>query len=148
MPSVLSVLSALSVVKIFPTSMRLVLVVALALVTRALPARAASESASVERLYSEWRFAEADRALAALIKTHAAEPGTLLAKGYERFLAGDFRAAVAEYKAAIGSNAAPVALREMLDLFEGSAKVVDGYLERKSAHFVFRFPAEDAVLAD
>jgi tetratricopeptide (TPR) repeat protein len=115
---------------------------------RGLPARAASESASVERLYSEWRFAEADRALAALIKTHAAEPGTLLAKGYERFLAGDFRAAVAEYKAAIGSNAAPAALREMLDLFEGSAKVVDGYLERKSAHFVFRFPAEDAVLAD
>ena len=109
---------------------------------------AAGESASVDRLYSEWRFSEADRALAALSKAHPGEPGTLLAKGYERFLAGDFRAAVAEYKAAIGTNVAPAPLQEMLALAEGSAKVVDGYLERKSNNFVFRFPAEDAVLAD
>jgi len=127
---------------------RLVLVAALALVAVALPAHAASESASVERLYSEWRFGEADRALAALIKAHPGEPGTLLAKAYERFLAGDFHAAVAEYKAAIGSNPAPTPLKEMLALAEGSSQVVDGHLERKSAHFVFRFPAEDTVLAD
>jgi tetratricopeptide (TPR) repeat protein len=122
----------------------------LCLVLWALPssALAASESASVERLYSEWRFGEADHALAMLIKAHPAESGTLLAKAYERFLAGDFVAAVAEYKAAIGANAAPAPIKEMLALAEGSARVVDGYLERKSAHFVFRFPAEDAVLAD
>jgi tetratricopeptide (TPR) repeat protein len=131
--SVPSVLSALSVVKI------------LLLVS---PAFAASESASVEHLYSEWRFGEADRALAALVKAHPDEPGTLLAKGYERFMAGDFRAAAAEYKAALGTNVAPEPLKEMLALAEGSAKVVEGYLERKSAHFVFRFPVEDAVLAD
>ena len=122
----------------------------LCLVLWALPssALAASESASVERLYSEWRFGEADHALAMLVKVHPAESGTLLAKAYERFLAGDFIAAVAEYKAAIGANAAPAPIKEMLALAEGSARVVDGYLERKSAHFVFRFPAEDAVLAD
>ena len=131
--SVPSVLSALSVAII------------LLLVS---PAFAASESASVEHLYSEWRFGEADRALAALVKAHPDEPGTLLAKGYERFMAGDFHAAAAEYKAAIGPGAAPAPLKEMLALAEGSAKVVDGYLERKSAHFVFRFPVEDAVLAD
>jgi len=108
----------------------------------------ASDSANVEHLYSEWRFGEADRALAALVKAHPGEPGTLLAKGYERFMAGDFRAAAAEYKAAIGAGAAAAPLKEMLALTEGSAKVVDGYLERKSAHFVFRFPVEDAVLAD
>jgi Flp pilus assembly protein TadD len=130
---VTSVFSALSVVKI------------LLLVS---PTFAASESASVEHLYSEWRFGEADRALAALVKAHPDEPGTLLAKGYERFMAGDFRAAAAEYKAAIGPGAAPAPLKEMLALAEGSAKVIDGYLERKSAHFVFRFPVEDAVLAD
>jgi hypothetical protein len=117
-------------------------------VVRGCHALAGSESASVEHLYSEWRFGEADHALAALVKTHPDEPGTLLAKGYERFMAGDFRAAVAEYRAAIGGNAAPAPLKEMLSLAEGSAKVVDGYLERKSAHFVFRFPVEDAVLAD
>jgi hypothetical protein len=112
------------------------------------PVFAAGDPTSVDRLYSEWRFSEADRALAALIKSHPGEPGTLLAKGYERFLAGDFRAAAAEYKAAIGTNVAPAPLKEMLALAEGSAKVVDGYLERRSTHFVFRFPAEDAVLAD
>ncbi len=110
--------------------------------------RAASEPATVEHLYSEWRFGEADRALAALVKTHPGEPGTLVAKGYERFLAGDFPAAVAEYRAAIGSNVAPAPLDEMLALAKGSAKVVDGYLEQRSAHFVFRFPVEDKVLAD
>lgn len=111
-------------------------------------ARAISESASVERLYSEWRFTEADRALAALVKNRPGEPGTMLAKGYERFLAGDFRAAVAEYKAALGGGVAPAQIQDLIDLAVGSAKVVDGYLERKSTHFVFRFPAEDAVLAD
>jgi Flp pilus assembly protein TadD len=131
--SALSALSALSVVKFF---------------LLATPAVAGSESASVEHLYSEWRFEDADRALATLVKTHPGEPGTLLAKGYERFMAGDFRAAVAEYKAALDGNVAPAQLKEMLALAEGSAKVVHGYLERKSAHFVFRFPAEDSVLAD
>jgi tetratricopeptide (TPR) repeat protein len=131
----------------FRKVVRFMLVVAFLLDVQS-PAFAASESTSVEHLYSEWRFGEADRALAALVKAHPAEPGTLLAKGYERFLAGDFRAAVAEYKAALGTSTAPAPLKEMLALAEGSAKVVDGYLERKSAHFVFRFPVEDAVLAD
>ena len=113
-----------------------------------LSARAANESPNVERLYSEWRFGEADRALASLAKTHPGEPGTLIAKGYERFFAGDFQAAAAEYKAAAGTGQVPRELKEMIELAEGSAKVTSGYLERRSPHFVFRFPAEDAVLAD
>jgi tetratricopeptide (TPR) repeat protein len=111
-------------------------------------ARVASDAANVEHLYSEWRFADADRALAALVKSRPSDPGTMLAKGYERFMAGDFRAAVAEYKAAAGAGAIPSSLKEMIDLAADSAKVVDGYHERKSKHFVFRFPAEDTVLAD
>lgn len=107
-----------------------------------------NEVPSVERLYAEWRFDEADRALAVLSKAHPGDAGTLLAEGYERFLAGDFAAAVAHYKAAAGSGSLSGQFKEMIELAEGSAKVVDGYLERKSTHFVFRFPAEDAVLAD
>ncbi len=116
----------------------------------ALPARAtaAVDPPTVERLYSEWRFDEADRALAALAETHPGEAGTLLAQGYQHFLEGDFRAAAAKYKAALAGGVPAPQLKEMIDLAEGSAKVVDGYLERKSAHFVFRFPVEDAVLAD
>jgi len=108
---------------------------------------AAGEATSVERLYSEWRFEEAGRALAALVKAHPAEPATLAVKGYERFLAGDFRAAVAEYQAA-GHGAVPAALREVAQLAQASATAVEGFAERRSAHFLFRFAAEDKVLAD
>lgn len=112
------------------------------------PARAASEWATVERLYSEWRFEEADRALAALLGTHPGEPGTLLAQGYERFLAGDFRAALAEYTSATLHGVPSASIQDRIDLVAGSAKVVEGYLERRSSHFIFRFAPEDAVLAD
>jgi Flp pilus assembly protein TadD len=120
----------------------------LALFTLPSSAYAASEASSVEHLYVEWRFEEADRALAALVKAHPGEPGTLFAKGYERFLSGDFRAAAAEYRAAVGHGPASAEAKDMLVLVEGSADAVEGYLERRSAHFVFRFPAEDSVLAD
>ena len=114
------------------------------------PARlfAATEAPSVERLYSEWRFEEADGALAAQVKAHPGEPGTLVAKAYERFLAGDFRASVAEFQAAAARGAATASFKELTRLAQTSADTVDGYLEQRSAHFVFRFPAEDKVLAD
>jgi tetratricopeptide (TPR) repeat protein len=126
----------------------------LLLVVFAWPARVlgASEAATVERLYSEWRFEEADRALAALVKSHPAEPASLAARGYERFLAGDFPAAVADYQAATQAGTshagAPSGSKEMLHLCQASAEVVAGYAEQRSAHFVFRFSAEDQVLAD
>jgi tetratricopeptide (TPR) repeat protein len=108
---------------------------------------AAGEALSVERLYAEWRFPEADRALAALAKAHPAEPATLAVKGYERFLAGDFPAAVALYQAA-GHGTVPAALKEVAQLAQTSAVAVEGFRERRSPHFVFRFAAEDKVLAD
>jgi tetratricopeptide (TPR) repeat protein len=111
-------------------------------------ARAAGEAAAVERLYSDWRFAEADRALAALLKSHPGEPATLAVRGYERFLAGDFRVAAADYQAAIRHGAGPAAWREMARLAEASAEVVEDALVRRSPHFVFHFAAEDKVLAD
>jgi Flp pilus assembly protein TadD len=120
---------------------------ALALLAPSL-ARASGEATAVERLYNEWRFEEADRALAGLRKTHPAEPATLAAQGYERFLAGDFRAAQGLYEAATAHAPAGATLRELLQLAKASAEAVDGHLERRSANFVFRFVAEDAVLAD
>ena len=111
-------------------------------------AHAASEAVGVERLFTEWRFAEAERALAALVKARPGEPATLAVKGYERFLAGDYRASLAEYRAAVGGGPAPAGIREIMRLAEASADVVEGYRERRSANFLFRFTAEDAVLAD
>ena len=118
------------------------------LATAPAPVLAASDTPSVERLYSEWRFEEADRALAGLAKAHPGEPGTLAAQAYERFLAGDFSAAVARYRTALGGGTVPAATKELMELAQNSAKAVEGYLERKSAHFVFRVSAEDTVLAD
>jgi tetratricopeptide (TPR) repeat protein len=112
------------------------------------PAPAAGEAAAIERLYSEWRFAEADRALDALLKARPAEPATLVAQGYARFLAGDYRAAVASYEAAAAQVAVGSGLRELLSLAKASAEAVDGHREQRSANFVFRCAAEDAVLAD
>jgi len=112
------------------------------------PARAAGESPSVERLFSEWRFEEADRALAALVKARPGEPATLLAQAHERFWAGDFEAAIARYKAGLLGRTGPAAIEDLLELVQASAQTVKGHLERKSARFVLRFPAEDSVLAD
>lgn len=115
---------------------------------RALAARPSSEALAVDRLYGDWRFEEADRALAALLKARPADAGTLAVKAYERFLAGDFRAAEADFRAAGQHGALPAAWKELARLAADSAEVVEGYVERRSAHFVFRFPAEDQVLAD
>jgi tetratricopeptide (TPR) repeat protein len=124
----------------------------LALVALTLPraALATSEVASVERLYSDWRFEEADRALAALVKAHSGEPATLAVKGYERFLAGDFQAAVVELGAIAGQlpQGAFGGIKDLHRLAEASARAVAGHVERRSRHFLFRYAAEDEVLAD
>ena len=53
------------------------------------------QAETVVRLYDQWRFSDADRLLAELEKTHPGEARTLYARGYERFLSGDYPAAVA-----------------------------------------------------
>jgi predicted Zn-dependent protease len=112
------------------------------------PAPPSGDAVAIERLYSDWRFTEADRALDALVKARPAEPATLVAQGYARFLTGDFRAAVAAYGAATQQVPAGSGLRELINLAKASAEAVDGHREQRSANFVFRFAAEDAVLAD
>jgi tetratricopeptide (TPR) repeat protein len=103
-----------------------------------------SEAESVIRLYDTWRFQDADRLLAELKRTNPDEPHTLYVEGYERFLSGDYPAAVAKLK--VADVGMPV--KELLSLAEGAQKSIEGHEERRSAHFVIRFPPEDAVLAD
>ena len=59
-----------------------------------------------------------------------------------------FPAAVAEYEAATARGGAPAGTKEMLSLAQASAEAIEGHVERRSAHFVFRFAPEDEVLAD
>jgi hypothetical protein len=53
-------------------------------------------------------------------------------------------AAVAKLKAA----AVGMPVKELLLLAEGAQKSIEGHQERRSAHFLIRFPPEDAVIAD
>ena len=102
------------------------------------------EAETVVSLYDQWRFQDADRMLAELEKTRPGEARTLYARGYERFLSGDYPAAVAKLKtAAVG-----MPVKELLLLAEGAQKSIEGHQERRSAHFLIRFPPEDAVIAD
>ncbi len=99
------------------------------------------------RLFEEWRFDEAERAMAEVQRTRPGDPDTRFLEGYERFLAGDFRAAAAKLRLAV-QGGADKAAQPILTLAEGAAKATEGYAERRSKHFVVRFPPEDAVLAD
>jgi len=121
-----------------------------ALVSTASVSRADEEVVDVEAaqtvvsLYDQWRFQDADRKLAELAQAHPGEPHTLYAEGYERFLSGDYPAAVAKLKAA----SAGMPVKELLALAQGAEATIEGHQTRRSPHFVIRFPPEDAVLAD
>ena len=105
---------------------------------------AVGDAETVGRLYDQWRFQDADRMLAELERTYPGEAHTLYARGYERFLSGDYLAAVAKLKAA--GTSMPV--KELLLLAEGAQTSIEGHQERRSPHFVIRFPPEDTVIAD
>ena len=98
----------------------------------------------VIELYDRWRFAEAERALDDLRQKYPGQPETLFAEGYERFLSGAYAEAAARLRAAgVG-----MPTKELLRLVEGAQASIEGHEERRSQHFVIRFPPEDAVLAD
>jgi tetratricopeptide (TPR) repeat protein len=120
-----------------------------ALLLFATPARAqhtvdVGNAEAVIELYNQWRFSEAERALDQLRQNHPGQPETSYVEGYERFLSGAYPEAIAQLKAA----GAGVPAEELLHLAEGAATSIAGHEERRSQHFVIRFPPEDAVLAD
>ena len=81
------------------------------------------QAETVVRLYDQWRFQDADRKLAELAQTHPGEPHTLYAEGYERFLSGDYPAAVAKLKAA----SAGMPVKELLALAQGAQTTIEGH---------------------
>jgi tetratricopeptide (TPR) repeat protein len=120
------------------------LVLAAPVPTGAVQVVGVTDAETVVRLYDQWYFQDADRMLADLERTHPGEAHTLYAGGYQRFLSGDYPAAVAKLRAA----GAGMPVKELLSLAEGAQKSIDGHQQRRSAHFVIRFPPEDAVIAD
>jgi tetratricopeptide (TPR) repeat protein len=127
---------------------RLLAVLILALLARPALAGQAEEARRIEGLFDSWQFTEANTALEALARTAPATVEVLYLQGYERYLSGDYPAAVAKLKAA--SQAAPRAgaIKELVNLAEAAGEAIKGHEERRSKHFVLRFPPEDAVIAD
>ncbi len=107
----------------------------------------------VEGLFDTWRF---DEALAGLAILRAQAPSSLevlYLEGYERFLAGDYPAAVVKLQLAMGrkpgeGGAARGNVKGLLELAAAAGEVIQGHQERRSTHFLLRFPPEDEVLAE
>jgi len=108
----------------------------------------ADEAKRIEDLFDSWRFEEASLALNALVKAAPSTAEVLYLEGYERFLDGDYPAAVAKLKAAAQAAPRATAIKEVIALAEAAAEAVKGHQERRSKHFVLRVPPEDAVIAD
>jgi tetratricopeptide (TPR) repeat protein len=109
---------------------------------------ATDEAKRIEDLYDSWRFEEANTALEALARTAPATAEVLYLQGYERFLDGDYLAAVAKLKAAAQAAPRATAIKEVIGLAEAAAEAIKGHEEKRSKHFVLRYPPEDAVIAD
>jgi tetratricopeptide (TPR) repeat protein len=130
------------------TWMALALAVAAIITSPAHAASFAEDSKHIEELFDAWRFEEATRDLEALARRAPGTAEVLYWQGYERFLSGDYPAAVVKLKAA--SQAAPRApgIKEMIVLAEAAGEAIKGHEEKRSQHFALRYPPEDAVIAD
>ncbi len=103
---------------------------------------------AIEKLYDDWRFAEADRALHTLTLARPGNAEVLFLQAFERFLSGDYAAAVAKLRAAIARAPEDREMAGLLALAAAADKAIKGHREKRSAHFLLRYPPEDEVLAD
>ncbi len=120
----------------------------LMLLAARLPPDMTEDGRKIEQLFDEWRFDEAGAALKVLAQARAGSPEVIYLQGYERYLSGDYPAAVTKLKMASTQAPAAAYIKETLVLAEAAGEAVKGHMEKRSAHFVLRFPPEDAVIAD
>jgi tetratricopeptide (TPR) repeat protein len=118
------------------------------------PARAADATEGnariVERLLDEWRFKEGAAALQELTRAEPLSPQTAVLEGYSLFLHGDYDASVKKLGTALdraaGNATVTAAAKELQGLASEARDAVKDHHEERSAHFLIRFPVEDAVL--
>ncbi len=106
------------------------------------------EARAIARFYDDWRFAEADRGLAVLEQARPGEYEATFLRGYERFLSGDYPVAAAKLGAVLARWPQDADARSLLGLVRAAETATRGHREKRSAHFAFRYPPEDEVLAE
>ena len=102
----------------------------------------------VEELFDTWQFLEADRTLDSLARMTPGSPQVLYLQGYQQFLKGEYKGAVAKLAAARQQFPGHRNLEGLFSLATAAERVIEGHVERRSKHFRLRFPPEDEVLAD
>jgi tetratricopeptide (TPR) repeat protein len=106
------------------------------------------EGTRIEKLLDEWRFAEGEAALATLARTRGGTAEVMYLEGYTRFLAGDYPTAVVKLRAALEQAPEDGNIKSVGALATAAAKAIEGHKEKRSAHFLLRYPPEDEVLVD
>jgi tetratricopeptide (TPR) repeat protein len=118
--------------------------------TPAPPAATSGNANVVERLFDEWRFKDGSAALQELVRAAPQAPQTLVMEGYAAFLKGDYDGSVRKLAAAIEEAGAEptvaASAKELQGLATEARDAVKDHQEEHSAHFLMRYPAEDAVL--
>jgi tetratricopeptide (TPR) repeat protein len=102
-----------------------------------------------EKRLDEWRFSEGQAAVAELGRLAPNAPQTLYLEGYERFLVGDYAASVKKLEASLAAGArdtTAVNAKELRALASEARDAVKDHKEERFGHFLFRYPAVDAVL--
>jgi tetratricopeptide (TPR) repeat protein len=120
----------------------------LALLVAARPPGATDESRRIEDLFDSWRFEEASAALSSQARSRPGSADVLYLEGYERFLSGDYPAAVAKLRSAGTQAPQATPITQLRELAEAASEAIKGHDERRSPHFILRYPPEDAVIAD
>ncbi len=110
--------------------------------------RSSAAGREIETLMDQWRFLDADKALLAMSRARPGDAEVLYLEGYARFLAGDYPGALAKLKSAGRQVPGDREVGALLILVEGADKATTGHNEARSAHFIMRYPPEDAVLSE
>jgi Flp pilus assembly protein TadD len=115
----------------------------------AAPEEITSLARVAEKQLDEWRFGEGRAGVAELARLAPGAPQTLYLQGYLHFLEGDYGEAVRKLEAALAAgarDATAVNARELRGLAVEARDAVKDHREERFGHFLFRYPAVDAVL--
>jgi tetratricopeptide (TPR) repeat protein len=116
---------------------------------RATPEETAATARVAERRLDEWRFTEGRAAVQDLVRVAPAASQTLYLEGYLRFLEGDYAGAVQKLEASLAAgprDSSAVNARELRGLASEARDAIKDHKEERFGHFIFRYPAVDAVL--
>jgi len=120
---------------------------AVAAPAHAAPPTTSGEAKRIDALLDAWRFREAETALEALKKsTPVSSPEIAYLDGYDKFLRGDYAAAVQALTAAAQAMPQNIDVKMLADLAGEARDAVKDHKEERSEHVIIRYAPEDAVL--